>query len=178
MKFFYTLMVLVFFALPVQAADAIGIGEEIPSDISLSNQDGEVKNLDDLRGNKGIVIVFYRSADWCPYCQKQLIDLSAYTDQYQERGYNVVGISYDSVEDLKKFDTRRNIEFPLLSDEGSETIKAFGLLNKEHREGSFAYGVPHPAIYVVGFDRRVKAVLKEDGFKERPEPELLLDTLK
>src|SRR5262249_24408561 len=44
-------------------------------------------------------------------------------------GLGVAAISYDPVPILNDFASRRHITFPLLSDTGSATIKAFGILN-------------------------------------------------
>ncbi|MEM7618416.1 MAG: peroxiredoxin family protein [Pseudomonadota bacterium] len=152
-------------------AQTIGLskGGNVPSAITLLDQENNKTDLNDLSGDNGTVIVFYRSAKWCPYCQSQLIDLKANQEAIESKGYNLVGISYDSVADLKKFSDKHQISYSLLSDEGSQTIKAFGIFNDKHKEGSFAYGVPHPAVYIVGKDGVIKDVLREEGYKKRPE---------
>ena len=45
------------------------------------------------------------------------------------QGLGVVAISYDSEEVLADFSRRRAITFPLLSDDDSSVITAFGILN-------------------------------------------------
>jgi len=155
----------------------LDVADNIPENIILKNQLGEGADLNSLYGDKGMVMVFYRSAAWCPYCQAQLINLKAYQDDIEAKGYNIVAISYDAVEELKKFSDKRKISFPLLSDANSETIKAFGILNEEHEVGSFAYGVPHPAVYVVNKDGSIKGVLHEDGYKKRPEVSAILEVI-
>ncbi len=49
--------------------------------------------------------------------------------ELQSQGLNVVAISYDSRDILAAFAKQRGITFPLLSDAGSATIKAYGILN-------------------------------------------------
>ncbi len=51
-----------------------------------------------------------------------------------DKGLGVAAISYDGPEILVDFSRRREIAFPLLSDKGSATIKAFGLLNTAAEE--------------------------------------------
>ena len=58
-----------------------------------------------------------------------------------------MGISYDSPEVLKRAASKHQITFPLLSDEGSKTIDAYGIRNQE-ATGRFA-GIPHPTTFVV-----------------------------
>ena len=45
------------------------------------------------------------------------------------KGLGLAAISYDSPEILAAFSRQRGITFPLLSDQGSATIRAFGILN-------------------------------------------------
>jgi AhpC/TSA family len=47
-------------------------GQKAP-DFSAADQFGKTQTLATLRGSKGTVLLFYRSADWCPYCKGQLI---------------------------------------------------------------------------------------------------------
>ena len=47
----------------------------------------------------------------------------------------VAAISFDSQDVLAAFSERRGISFPLLSDQGSATIKRFGILNTVAEEG-------------------------------------------
>jgi peroxiredoxin len=49
--------------------------------------------------------------------------------ELQDKGLGLAGISYDSPEILAAFSQQRGITFPLLSDAGSATIKAYGILN-------------------------------------------------
>lgn len=69
------------------------------------------------------------AADWCPYCKTELIDLQSRVNELKAQGYGRAAISYDSVPVLADFSKRRGITFPLLSDVGSVTIKAYGILN-------------------------------------------------
>ncbi|HEX7796238.1 MAG TPA: peroxiredoxin family protein [Vicinamibacterales bacterium] len=104
------------------------VGQVVP-DFRLSDQNGKVWTRASIMGPKGALLLFYRSADWCPYCKTQLVDLQSRVDQFRDQGLGVAAISYDSVPILADFATRRHITFPLLSDTGSATIKAFGILN-------------------------------------------------
>lgn len=175
---FLTLFVLMFsFSQNISAAQKASIGDIAP-DYTLSDQSGDVRTPDALKGENGSVVVFYRSAAWCPYCQKQLIDLSEYHDKFAEQGYELVGISYDNQEVLQKFYQKHDISFPLLSDEGSKVINAFGILNEDLVVGSKAYGVPYPAVYVINAEGEITHVFAEEGYKDRPTPEKILQTLK
>jgi peroxiredoxin len=102
-------------------------GQKAP-DFSCVDQFGKTQTLETLRGRNGMVLLFYRSGDWCPYCKGQLIQLQAAKDRFEKQGLKVAGISYDNVEILKYFVGRRKIEFPLLSDPDSKVIRMYQVL--------------------------------------------------
>ena len=45
------------------AANGLGPGARLP-ELSLSDQNGKPRTYKDIRGPKGAMLVFYRSADW------------------------------------------------------------------------------------------------------------------
>jgi len=155
------------------------VGEKLPTNLALLDKDGAEQNFDSIKGDKGAVLVFVRSADWCPYCQVQLLDLRGEDgERITDLGYSIATISYDAPEALNKFATRYKFNHVMLSDKGSETIKAFGILNEDFAPDHFAYGVPHPHVYVVNRDGIVQAVLAEEGYKKRPQLEVIVDAIK
>ena len=79
----------------------LGVGQNAPP-ISARDQFGREQTLETLKGAKGTVLLFYRSADWCPYCKGQLIQLQAAKARFEKQGIKLAGISYDSVEILTK----------------------------------------------------------------------------
>ena len=179
MKHLFLSLLLVFsINLPAQAMD-LGpqVGETLPS-FSLKDQNGDIQSFDSLKGENGLVLAFVRSADWCPYCQRQLKGLNDYFAAFEKEGYPIIAISYDPIEKLHKFTLKNNIQFALLSDEGSQTINKFGILNEEYPEGNFAHGVPRPVIYVVNKDGVVNAVYAEDGYTKRPNPKMILEDIR
>jgi peroxiredoxin len=66
---------------------------------------------------------------------------------------------------LSKFADKRKITFPLLSDAGSKTISAYGLLNKEAK--GKAEGIPYPGTILIDKDGVIQAKLFLDGYKDR-----------
>ena len=99
------------------------VGQLVP-DFSLKDQSGKTWTRNSIMGPKGAMLVFYRSADWCPYCKTQLVDLQSRLDTLRAQGLGVAAISYDPVPTLTEFASRRHITFPLLADEGSEIGRA------------------------------------------------------
>ena len=136
--------------------------------------EGRPANLSALSGPKGAVLVFHRSAAWCPFCQAQLIALRDAQAPLAAHGYNLVAISYDSPEVLAQFKLRRQIGYTLVSDAGSKTIDAFKLRDPQYRPGHRAHGVPQPAIFVVSRAGVVQAKLAEEGYRNRPPVPLVI----
>jgi peroxiredoxin len=66
---------------------------------------------------------------------------------------------------LAKFADKRKITFPLLSDSGSKTISAYGLLNKDAK--GKAEGIPYPGTILLDQDGVIRAKLFLDGYKDR-----------
>ena len=133
-------------------ADDIGppIGALAPqSDTMPVDQSGVEQSLDALMGEEGLVVFFNRSVDWCRYCQAQVIEVNERRAELEAQGYGVVSITTDSVEELAAFDAKRDIQFPLLSDEGSQLIRLWGLLDPAYPEGNRNHGLPFPSTFII-----------------------------
>jgi peroxiredoxin len=118
-------------------------------DFNLQDQYGIAHNLRSLLGPKGAVILFYRSADWCPYCKSQLLELQQNEDGLQAVGVGLAAVSYDNLAVLHKFSERRGIRFPLLSDATSRIIRQLGILNESVAADHPYFGSPHPCLFVL-----------------------------
>lgn len=77
---------------------------------------GRVK-LSDYRG-KVVLINFW--ATWCPPCIKEIPDFVALTDEYEEKGLVILGISLDKnpQQVLPGFIRKYKINYPVLLDDG------------------------------------------------------------
>ena len=143
------------------------VGSKVPH-IAATDLAGKPVTIAKLSAENGVVLVFFRSAKWCPYCQKQLIELKDAKAPLAARGYNLVALSYDPPEVLTGFTAKQQIPYPFLSDPGSKTIDAFKLRDPQYKPESYAFGVPMPAIFVISPRGVVQAKLAEEGYKTRP----------
>jgi peroxiredoxin len=144
------------------------VGIKAPDIGTRLDQTGKPRTLADVTGKNGLVLMFFRSADWCPYCQAQLIDVNGGNAEIEKRGYRVAALSYDSPEILQTFTAKRHIAFTFLSDPKSEVIDLYRLRDPQYPPGSRAYGVPRPIIFVLNKSGLIKAKLYEESFKVRP----------
>jgi len=139
-------------------------GQRAP-EFSARDQFGKTQTLETLRGSKGTVLLFYRSADWCPYCKGQLIQLQAAKERFEKQGIKLAGISYDSMEILKYFSDRRKIDFPLLSDPDSKIIRMYQVLNSE-AVGPNA-GMARPGYFFIDTEGMIREKFFEAKYRER-----------
>jgi hypothetical protein len=63
------------------------------------------------------------------------VELQDRSQELKNSGISIAAISYDSKEILADFANRRGITFPLLSDDDSSVIRAFGIYNTVAEEG-------------------------------------------
>jgi peroxiredoxin len=153
------------------------IGAKAPDIGTLADQKGTARSLSSLMGANGLVLFFVRSADWCPFCQAQMIDLNGSFEAIERRGYKMVSISYDNPQILSTFTERRGIKYTMLSDPGSKIIDLYKLRDPQYPPGSFAYGVPRPIIFVLDKSGTIKAKLYEETYQKRPPATLVVETL-
>jgi peroxiredoxin len=154
---------------PLPNIQALGpqVGSPVP-DFTLLDQKGQSRTLKSLMGPKGLMLLFYRSADWCPYCKTQLAELQTRVAELSKSGLGLAAVSYDPVPTLADFSKRRGITFPLLSDPGSATIRRYGILNTTVAEtDKQAYGIPFPGTFMVNTKGVVTSRFFEQAYQER-----------
>ena len=138
----------------------------------LKDQNDRDVSLRALLQKGAVVVVFYRSADWCPYCKQQLVDLQRNLKEIEAGGTQLVGISYDSVPILKRFASQR-INFPLLSDSESKTIDAYNIRDKSVNDG-----VSRHATFIIDKKGVVRAKLFQVSYAERRAVDALIKAIK
>jgi peroxiredoxin len=146
----------------------IGMGASIPANFTARDASGKPRTYASIRGRSGTVLVFTRSAKWCPFCQAQLKDLKGAQAGLAQRGYSLAAISYDEPAVLAGFAKSQGIGYTLLSDKGSKMIDAFGLRDPEYAQGSFAYGVPKATVVVIDAKGKVLKSMVSPNYRTRP----------
>ncbi len=166
------------------AQDAPGAGVEFGPAIgesidfgTLKDQTGAERDFAGITGENGLVLMFVRSADWCPYCQAQMIEINGSLAELESRGYGFATISYDDTDILSRFTAREGIGYTMLSDEGSQIIEKYGLRESNYEEGHRAYGVPKPIILILSSDGVIQGRLFEESFRERPPATAIVEAL-
>ena len=106
----------------------------------------------------------------------QLVELQAAQQHFADAGIKLYAISYDELDALKDFAANHDITFDLLSDEGSNVIREFGILNHlVPPEQVPYYGIPFPGTYLVDESGVVIAKAFHRSLAQRESAEGLLD---
>ena len=147
-----------------QQLGGLEAGAQAPP-FSLRDQAGKKQSLNTLAGPNGLLLLFFRSADWCPFCKGQLVDLEGSQKAFEAKGIHVAAVSYDSTEILANFAKRRSITYPLLSDEGSKLIDKFGIRNPEG--SGIEAGIPYPGYYLIDPQGKIKSRYFESAYVNR-----------
>ena len=164
------------FATVAGAEDIPGpaVGDVFAHALSAPDQTGEPRTLSALMGEKGVVVVFVRSADWCPFCQRQLADVNTRLQEFQALGLNVVSVSVDEVREIRSFATKQDIAYTMLADPNGDINLALGIRDEQYPVGSAAFGVPRPLLYVIDRGGTIRARYMEPTYRTRPDLDAVL----
>jgi len=103
----------------------ISVGSSLPS-FSLKDQNGQVFNIDSVKGKKNLVIYFYPKDD-TPGCTKEACSFRDQFEVFKQEDALIIGISGQSVESHLEFAKKHRLNYTLLSDEGNTVRKLFGV---------------------------------------------------
>ena len=113
---------------------------ENPFSFSFYDSEGKKHELNDIIGEKNIVIYFYPK-DFTPGCT---IEAEEFTERYREFKQNeieIIGISPDSEESHIKFREKMHIPYMLTSDIENNISKRYGVYGLKKFMGKDYYGV-------------------------------------
>ena len=126
-------------------------GESAP-DFTLPDQDGDEVSLSELRGQT-VVLYFYPRAD-TPGCTIQACGVRDRGADYKSTGARVLGVSPDSVEDVKEFADKFDLDFSLLADADHAVAEAYGTWGEKSMYGKKYWGVQR-ATFIIDGDGKV-----------------------
>ena len=118
-------------------------GDQAPN-FNLSDQDEKDVNLADFKGRK-LLLYFYPKAD-TPGCTKQACSVRDAKAELADLGVDVIGISPDAPGKQKKFDTKHDLGFALLSDQDNKVAKAYGVWGEKSMYGKKYEGIIRSAL--------------------------------
>ncbi len=167
-------------------------GQSIPN-TTVTTITGEELGLKQVLAGKKTILFFYRGG-WCPFCNVQMGQLQSVEGDLKKLGFQLVGVSTDSVKDIQISTTDKKLSYQLLSDYNSKLSQAFGLAFfasqpvtdrylaklkltnplQKNKAGEERLVLPVPAVYMIDGDGLVHFQYVNPNYKVRLAPELLL----
>jgi peroxiredoxin Q/BCP len=145
-------------------------GDTAP-DFTLPDQNGDELTLSDLRGET-VVLYFYPRAD-TPGCTTQACGVRDHREQYDAAGARVIGISPDTVQDVKKFADKFDLDFTLLADADHSVADKYGTWVEKSMYGKKYMGVQR-ATFVIDADGKIANVIEKASPKTHDDDVLAL----
>jgi peroxiredoxin Q/BCP len=103
------------------------------------NQNGEKIGLKDFKGKK--IILYFYPKDNTPGCTAESCNLNENYEMWLEIGYDVVGVSPDSVQSHVKFIEKFGLKFNLIADTEKEILQMYGAWGEKSMYGKKYMGV-------------------------------------
>lgn len=110
------------------------------------NQNGETIALKDFKGKK--LVVFFYPEDDTPTCTIQACNLRDNYSLLKKEGFEVIGISPNSVTDHKKFEEKFGLPFNLIADDKHKIINQYGVWGEKQLYGRKYMGL-HRTTFVI-----------------------------
>ncbi len=137
-------------------------GKKAPS-FKLKDQNGNDVSLKDFIGNQ-IVLYFYPKDD-TPGCTKEACSFRDNFPDFKDIKAVILGVSPDSPASHKKFISKYNLPFTLLSDENKEVLEKYEVWKEKNMYGKKYMGVERTT-YIIDENGKIKKIfpkVKVDG---------------
>lgn len=168
------------------------IGTPVP-DAALRDVDGKSVSLHAAIAGKPTLLVFYRGS-WCPFCNLQLSNLRKIQKSLKDLGYQMIAISPDRPENLRKMLDKNSLTYTLLSDSNIEALKAFGIafhvdaktteqyqgygIDLDDASGTKNHVLPVPSVFIVDDKGVIQFEYVNPNYKVRVPEDVLLAAAK
>jgi len=146
------------------------VGDKAPAFKGV-DQNGNVISLSDFKGKK--VVLYFYPKDNTPGCTAQACNLRDNYDRLTDLGYQVIGVSGDSVKSHKKFEQKFELPFPLIADEDKVILNEYGVYGAKKFMGRSFLGI-HRTTFLIDERGIIKAIITKPETKNQAQQ--VLDT--
>ena len=123
--------------------------------------------------NKGLILYFYPK-DNTPGCTTQATEFTAHLHDFDELGYDIIGVSRDSIESHEKFIAKQDLNISLISDTDEKLCQYFDVIKEKNMYGKVSLGLVRSAFV---FDTDGKLTHAQRNLRAKGYTERLLETL-
>ncbi|HEX2865438.1 MAG TPA: thioredoxin-dependent thiol peroxidase [Ignavibacteriales bacterium] len=140
-------------------------GDKAP-EFTLKDTNGNTVSLEDFLGKK-VVLYFYPKDD-TPGCTKEACSFRDNLPAFGGLNAVILGLSADSEESHRKFTSKYNLPFTLLSDPDKKVIQAYGVWKEKNMYGKKSMGIERTTFIIDEQGRIMKVFpkVKVDGHVE------------
>ena len=142
--------------------DTLQIGDHAPENLGV-DKEGNHHKLADYKGKK-LVVFFYPKAN-TPGCSAEACNLRDHWSDFQEKGYQVLGVSADSAKKQSNFINKFELPFPLIADEDKKVINAFGVWGPKKFMGKEYEGI-HRTTFIIDENGKIENVISKVKTKD------------
>jgi thioredoxin-dependent peroxiredoxin len=132
-------------------------GDPAPA-FSAPTETGQNVQLADYKGRK-LVLYFYPKDD-TPGCTAEACSLRDHYARFQADGYEILGVSPDSVKKHVKFREKYHLPFSLLADEDHSIAEAYGVWGPKKFMGRSYDGI-HRTTFVIDEQGRIERIIEK-----------------
>lgn len=152
----------------------VNVGDKAP-DFELVDTELKMRKLEDFKGKK-LVLSFFVAAS-SPVCTTEMCTFRDRWDEISNLGAQVIGISNDGPFANKAFSEKFNINYPILGDYKSKTIRDYDILMPDllHVKG---YDAAKRSIFIVDESGKVVYKWVSDSPLVEPNYQEIIDFLK
>ena len=131
--------------------------------INATDENGELITLEDYRGKK--VVLYFYPRDNTPGCTAEACDLRDNYSQFIEQGFEIIGVSADSEKSHRKFKSKYELPFRLISDVDRKVLQDYGAWGEKKLYGKSFLGLIR-LTFIINEDGYVEKIIKKVKTKE------------
>jgi thioredoxin-dependent peroxiredoxin len=130
------------------------------------DQNGNPVSLSDFKGKK-VVLYFYPKDD-TPGCTAQACNLRDNHTELLKKGFQVIGVSTDTVKSHKKFEEKFQLPFPLIADEDKSIVEKYKVWGEKQMMGKSYMGTIRTT-FLIDEEGKIKKIIAKPDTKNQTE---------
>lgn len=161
--------------------EGLKVNDKAPN-FSAKDQNGKTVELNKLIKSGSVVIVFYRG-EWCPYCNKQLMELEDSMALITSKEASIIAVSPEKQENITKTIQKTKATYSIISDDSMKIMSAYKVafeldeqtnekykkwgINLSDKNGNNGNNLPVPAVYIINKEGKIIYRYFDVNYKNR-----------